>query len=399
MTKDIQDSVIKSNILSVFLTMSDIHHPELIESMTLSCEQYYNNSQYDATCILANKLLPNFDDTSPLEYSNRELRLLYLYAQSLKYSQTHIGSNAYFKKLCEIGKLQSLDSEHMGYVLDAHSELLVNALWLLDKETASQYIRYLESHVDKITIDSPTHKVNAYLNLLNRKMLHSAMFQNGEGYEDLYQIAISESTRLMRNDYIGYAMMDKARHMVYYNASESLQLLKASHEIFCSSDFFLKRRYDCLSEIAFTEALLHNMSFDLLYKIQRDSFIAGLLHVYAKTTLKILTLELYKGMDLESIESRLKQLIIQYPEVSGLHRLSVAVNLLWSAIYFKQKNYKMQMKYALKQSKVSKYLCESYQVVADHNRLLEADATQMQWITHGIAMLDKNSFWIDSRIW
>jgi len=399
MTKDIKNTVIESNILSVFVAMSNIHQPELIESMTLSCEQYYTNSQYDATCILADKLLPNFGDTSPLDYTNNELRLLYLYAQSLKYSQTHIGSNQYFIRICEIGKFQSLDSIHMGYVFDAYSELLVNALWLLDKEKSFQYIEYLEIHINKkISNDAPIHKVNAYLNLLNRKMLYSAMFQNGKNYEILYQNALKESKRLMRNDYVGYAMMDKAKHIIYYNASEALPLLESAYDFFCTSDAYLKRRYDCLSEIVFTKVLLNDSSFDLLYAIQRDSYMAGLLHVYAKTTLKILFLELSKGMDLASIESRLTHLIVQYPEVSGIHRLSIAVNSLWSAIHFKKGNHNMQKKYALKQLKISKRLCESYQIVAIHNSL-NLDTDKIQWIKVTPTPLDKNSFWIDSRIW
>ncbi len=61
------------------------------------------------------------------------------------------------------------------------------------------------------------------------------------------------------------------------------------------------------------------------------------IHVYARLTLTILSLELVDGEDPEDIEMKLTKLLIDYSDLNNSNRLGLFVNQLFTAIYFKKR--------------------------------------------------------------
>lgn len=389
---------IQSNILALLLSAHRMLPSNVIESMKKSCISYYETSKYIAAKVLAKALLPDLDTIDLREISTEDIQILYIYAMSIKYSQAHEGSNKYLSLICDIGKLNFLDSNHLGYVYEAYSELLNNTIWMMNKKESQKHITYLENlfKTPPSATDS-TNKVNAYLNLLNRKFLYSSVFLNDEDSEDLYDQALTESKRLNRKDYEGYAMMDKAKNMLISDPKKALPLLEKAYEIFLSGEAYLKRRYDCEAEIVFLKTHLYGDDFDQLYRIQHEAYKRGLFHVYAKIALKILALELSNNYDADSIELRLKQLFIQSPDMKNKHRLNSFADLLWSAIYYRRDNYSRQSYYARKHLKAFKNMNENYQAVAQHN-CKQLSGRDIIWYREDIPM-DENSFWLDIRLW
>lgn len=387
---------IESKLLSLLLTEHISVTAETTENIKKVCNLYYQKSRYIAAKILSKALLPDIDTIAPEDFNIEDLQYLYVFAMSIKYSEAHEKSNKYLFLICEIGKLNFLSSHYLGYVYEAYSEIINNQIWSMNKNEALKNIAYLEKIFTKeITSEDSEHKINAYLNLLNRKILYSAVFLNGEKTDSLYMKALTESKRLNRNDYIGYAMMDQAKNMLIFDMNYAFKLLNDACNFF-NNDAYLKRQLDCRSEIILIKAIKNKDSFDELYQIQKETYTKGLLHVYAKTTLKILALELIHGYDIEGIELRLKKLFLQYPDMKNKHRLNALSYMLWAGIYHQKKDYLMQQQYAKKQLEAFKNMSESYRLVVKHNTKKLCGG--IIWYIQDLPK-DDNNFWIDPRLW
>lgn len=389
---------IESNILALLLINIRALSDEIIRSVKKTCLYYYQTSKYTAAKVLAQALLPDLDVVMLKDFSQDDLQFLYIYAMSIKYSEAHEDSNKYLSLICEIGKLKFLNSNHIGYVYEAYSELLNNFIWVMNKKESLKYINFLENlFTNTVSVKDSKNKVNAYLNLLNRKLLYSAVFSNGINSTSLYQHALTESERLDRKDYTGYAMMDKAKNILMSDLNTALILLNRAYDIFKTDEAYLKRKFDCMAEIVFLEVLLKNIGFDQLYEIQKEAYTRGLLHVYAKATLKILALELFYNYDVNSIELRLKQLFVQYPDMKNKHRLNSFAYMLWSGIYHKRSNYAMCQHYAHKHLNAFKDMSEHYKVIAQHN-CKKLKGLDIAWYLQNSNM-DESCFWLDLRLW
>lgn len=83
-----------------------------------------------------------------------------------------MGSSKYLQLISDIGGVIPLNSKQKGIVQEAHSELITNYLYSLDFEKFEKELIYFENHLKgKTDICSSEHKINAYLNFLNRKIL------------------------------------------------------------------------------------------------------------------------------------------------------------------------------------------------------------------------------------
>lgn len=267
------------------------------------CADYYSESEYIAAKNLALTLLPDLDTTSYSAYTFKDLELLYIFAQSEKYSKTHVGSTKYLQLIADIGEVIPLNSIEKGVVHEAHSELITNYLYAINYSDFKKELKYFESNLkNKTEKDAPEHKVNAYLNFLNRKILYT-FFIDSSALEDAYKEANNESIRLMRDDYQAYSDMDYAKILIYSDQEKALNLLKISLPVFEKYAKCEKRKVDCKAEIIFAEYLLYNNSYDDLYTLQKNAYDNKFMHVYARITLILLTLELIDSEETNSIEA------------------------------------------------------------------------------------------------
>ena len=249
-------------------------------------------------------LLPDFDTTPYIEYKYEDLELLYIYAQVEKYSKTHIGSSKYLQMIADIGNIISLTSWQKGIVYEAHSELITNYIYSLDFDKFKKELTYYEVHLkDKTNIDSSPHKINAYLNFLNRLILYSS-FVDEENTLNAYKLAYSESKTLARDDYQAYADMDYGKAIIDQDIKQAIEYFYKALPIFQNLKQCKKREIDCNAEIVFAKFIKDNKTYDALYDLQKKALENRYIHVYAKITLMLLTLELYDGESTENIEAK-----------------------------------------------------------------------------------------------
>lgn len=395
--RNIQNPILLSNILSILIEKNNVLRMNYLDSARKVCAEYYSKSEYIAAQNLALMLLPDLDNTPYSEYKYADLELLYIYAQSEKYSKTHIGSSKYLQLIADIGNVISLSPKEKGIVQEVHSELITNYLYSLDFENFKNELSYFDVHLkNKTDIRSSEHKINAYLNFLNRKILY-AFFTDADDLENTYIYANEESKRLNREDYQAYSDMDYAKILIYTNAERSIDLFKNALPIFEKYPQCKKREIDCKAEIVFVEHLLYEFDYDQLYLLQKEALDNKFIHVYARITLIILTLELLENELPENIEMKLIKLLIDYPDLNTSNRLSLFVNQLFTAIYYKNGEFEKQSKYAYKQQEMAFKLSSTYLDVPRHN--------QTKMISHHIVWKRNNvndvfnSLWLDPRIW
>mgnify|MGYP001029710349 CR=1 FL=1 len=389
--------VLVSNIVSILISDSSKARLTYGDTIRVICKKYYEQSQYIAAKNLAIALLPEFGTITATDYSNQDIEILFIYAQSIKYAESHLDSNKYLQQICKIGELQNLKLKEKSIIYEAHSELLNNAIWELEKKEAQKQIDYLKTHLD-VTIESgiSNYLENAYLNLLNRTLLFNAEFEDMSLYEDLFQTALLESKRLEREDYVGYALMDFAKSNVIYNANDSIDKLETALEIFKKFEHCKKRYYDCKAEIVFFKAIIHGNQFNELYDIQHNAYLEKFGHVYIKTSLKLLALELVAGSEPQNVDIKLNKLMLQYPDICSQYRLHLFYYMLKAAIQYIEGNYKSQCMWCNKQENMSEQLSDNYRLVPLHNKTIHT-SNSIEWFM--IDGCNENVFWLDPRIW
>lgn len=400
------DESISSNILATLLEKHELYNSSQKNELYKMCIHYYESSRYSASKKVAFSLLPTIDlkavNKSTLkEYDELNFELLFIYAMSIKYSESHMISDDYLNYICKISELKMLTPKERGITLETHSELLNNAIWELKKNDAAQQISYLEQHI--ITPQKGKNTINyetAYLNLLNRKMVYSAIFTDENTIESLYETAKKESEALEREDFVGYALMDMAKIIGLSNMTDSMEKLNAAEKIFSKYGHCRKRFLDCIAEKEFLQLLHNNMPMDELYNIQNLAYTEKMGHVYAKTSLKIYALEVIRGVNPELVNKKLDSLLLQYPDIIGEYRLHVFYNMIKSMIYYVDNNILDSLKWAKKYYDLTSVLTSSYMSIAMHNiELLEqpkSSICKLEWFNNNN---DINAFWLDSRIW
>ncbi len=395
--KEINNHVLLSNMLSILIEKNNVLRVNYLEQARKICADYYSKSEYIAAKNLALTLLPDLDTTSYSAYTFKDLELLYIFAQSEKYSKTHVGSTRYLQLIADIGEVIPLNSIEKGVVQEVHSELITNYLYCIDYSNFETELKYFENNLKgKTEINSSEHKVNAYLNFLNRKILYK-FFLGSPDLEEAYKEANSESIRLIRDDYQAYSDMDYAKILLYSDKKRALELLKISLPVFEKYAKCEKRKIDCKAEIVFVEYLLHNNSYDELYILQKNAYDNKFMHVYARITLILLTLELIDSENTNNIEARLTKLLIEYNDLNGTNRLGLFTNQLFTAIYYKEGNYQKQCVYAKKQQMIAEKLSKEYLEVPLHNQL-RLESNKIVWKYKG-KQTDDNGLWLDPKIW
>lgn len=397
LNKEINNPVLLSNMLCILIEKNNVLRINYLDLARQICADYYSKSEYIAAKNLALTLLPDLDTTSYSDYTFKDLELLYIFAQSEKYSKTHVGSTKYLQLIADIGEIIPLNPIEKGIVQEAHSELITNYLYSIDYSNFKTELKYFESNLkDKTEIDSSEHKVNAYLNFLNRKMLYT-FFLNPSAVEEAYKEANNESVRLKRDDYQAYSDMDYAKILLYSADEKALNLLKKALPVFEKYAKCEKRKIDCMAEVIFTEYLLYNNSYDELYTLQKSAYDNKFLHVYARITLILLTLELIDFKNTNNIEAKLTKLLIEYTDLNKVNRLGLFTNQLFTAIYYIEGDYQKQCIYAKKQQMIAEKLSEEYLEVPLHNQS-KLESNKIVWKYKG-KQADDNSLWLDPKIW
>lgn len=397
LNKEINNPVLLSNMLCILIEKNNVLRINYLDLARQICADYYSKSEYIAAKNLALTLLPDLDTTSYSDYTFKDLELLYIFAQSEKYSKTHVGSTKYLQLIADIGEIIPLNPIEKGIVQEAHSELITNYLYSIDYSNFKTELKYFESNLkDKTEIDSSEHKVNAYLNFLNRKMLYT-FFLNPSAVEEAYKEANNESVRLKRDDYQAYSDMDYAKILLYSADEKALNLLKKALPVFEKYAKCEKRKIDCMAEVIFTEYLLYNNSYDELYTLQKSAYDNKFLHVSARITLILLTLELIDFKNTNNIEAKLTKLLIEYTDLNKVNRLGLFTNQLFTAIYYIEGDYQKQCIYAKKQQMIAEKLSEEYLEVPLHNQS-KLESNKIVWKYKG-KQADDNSLWLDPKIW
>jgi hypothetical protein len=121
------------------------------------------------------------------------------------------------------------------------------------------------------------------------------------------------------------------------------------------------------------------------------------MHVYARITLILLTLELIDSEETNSIEAKLTKLLIEYNDLNGTNRLGLFTNQLFTAIYYKEGDYQKQCKYAKKQQMIAEKLSEEYLEVPIHNQL-KLTSNKIVW-KYKDDQVENDVLWLDPKIW
>lgn len=388
--------ILKSNILSILINRNNPLRTHYLASAREICQDYYSKSQYIAAQNLALALLPDMEQTSYFSYQYSDLELLYIFAQSFKYSRTHTESSKYLKRICDIGSVLSLDTKEMGIVYEAHSELITNYLYSLDFHDVEKELLYFEQNIKDVDRDSSEHKINAHLNYMNRNMIY--IYFSGKGIVfDAFKNALDESIQLDRDDYEAYAKMDYAKIIFCENYNCALNLLEEALAVFKKYPKCEKRKVDCLFEIALINHLEKGCPYDSMYALQRRAWQNSFAHVYARITIALLTIELLNGADPKSIELRLDKLVVEYPDLQDTNRLTFFVNQLCAAIHNQLGDYNKQCGYLKRQMSNKNAFPASYVAIVEHNLNVNTGAA-MQWKL-GDTLSDQTVFLFDPRIW
>lgn len=389
------DDALKSKIISILLTEGDFSISGLKTSAMELCKSLYNNSEFYSAKILAKAILPDIHNVNPYLFDSAMLEILYILAQTVKFTEGHENSNKIFKILVDLISLNNVEPTSIDMGLDSISEVLNNEMWLLNFSEVDKCMRKLEKL--NFTNCNTTYKENAYLNYLNRKMMYHS-FTLPDVCEKDFEIALTESARLNRADYIAYAKMDRARILYTINPSKSIELLKDAEVTLQQHPKYLRRLLNCRSELTFLETILFNNSYDRLYNIQKDMLRNGFINSYATITLKIITCELLSGaITSDMATKKLHQLILAVPEFKTNKRIVAIICQLQTLIAFKEKNYKQMEKYTKTQIKNLSRLHENYQVIPKNNLLIKDFNANIVWSIS--PTYTENTLLLDPRMW
>ena len=386
---------LESNLISILITDGDMSIPDLRESAYQYCREYYNIAQYYAAKVIAQSLLPDVDTAGDAQFTEDMFEILYIYAQSVKFTESHVRSTKLFRKLIQITSKNNISPEVRDMGLDALSEVLNNEMWMLNFDETSKCIEKLS----KLNISASTtiYGENAYLNYLNRKMMCES-FSTSHDCHDSYKTALSESKRLKRSDYEAYAKMDCARILYPTSPHKSLDLLDDARTFFVVNRKYYRRLLECNAEIIFLKTLLHGKSFDELYKIQKEMLSQGYINSYTKTTVKILTLEVSIGaIPPETARIRLNRLTLQNPDAIINKRISIAIYQLLALCAYIDRNESDLSTFAKKHLKIVLRMNESYTCIPRHNLSCPLPEKKLSWFIG--ENMPEDSFWLDPRLW
>lgn len=386
---------LESNLISIIITDGDMSLPNLRESAYLYCRDYYDIAQYYAAKLIAKALLPDVNLGGAEQFTDEMVEILYIYAQSVKFTESHIRSTKLFRKLIQITSKNDITPTIRDIGLDALSEVLNNEMWMLNFNETQKCIQKLSKL--KISASTTTYGENAYLNYLNRKMMCESFFSSDDCKES-YVSALSESKRLKRDDYEAYAKMDRARTLYLTLPNVSLNLLGEAKSFFAASKKFYRRLLECEAEIVLLKSLLLGNAFDELYRLQKEMLSQGYINSYTKTTLKILTIELSMGtIPPETAKIRLNRLILQNPDAIINKRISIAIYQLLSMCAYIEGNKLDLAKFSAKHLEIVSHMNESYTHIPKHNQSCSIFENKMSWVLG--ESLPKDAFWIDPRLW
>lgn len=386
---------LESNLISILITDGDMSIPNLRESAHQYCREYYNIAQYYAAKVIAKSLLPDIDTAGVEQFTEEMIEILYIYAQTVKFTESHVRSTKLFRKLMQITSKNDISPEIRDIGLDALSEVLNNEMWMLNFEETNKCIKKLSKL--KISVSTTTYGENAYLNYLNRKMMCES-FSTSRDCIESYVTALSESKRLKRDDYEAYAKMDCARILYPTSPYVSLDLLGDAKTFFAVSRKFYRRLLECKAEIIFLEALLFSNSFDELYKIQKEMLSQGYINSYTKTTVKILTIELSIGaVPPETARIRLNRLTLQNPDVIINKRISIAIYQLLSLCAYIECNEPDLIKFSKMHLNLVSQMNESYTRIPQHNLSCSPLGRSLSWVI--CEHIPEDAFWLDPRLW
>ena len=222
-------------------------------------------------------------------------------------------------------------------------------------------------------------------------------FVDEENTLNAYKLAYSESKTLARDDYQAYADMDYGKAIIDQDIKQAIEYFYKALPIFQNLKQCKKREIDCNAEIVFAKFIKDNKTYDALYDLQKKALENRYIHVYAKITLMLLTLELYDGESTENIEAKLVKLQIDYPDLKNAHRLTLFVDQLFTAIYYIKGDYQQQQRFAKQQQNLAAKFSENYVVVPEHN-LQQFNSKSIAWFRKNQPM-DSHCLWLDPRIW
>lgn len=395
------DAVLESKLISILIENGSNLSTDLQISAFKLCEDYYNSSQYVAAKYIANALLPNLDDICYDDFDYQKLRILYIYAQCIKFTETHTESTKYFERLIEIADELPLPPSEVALAFDAQSEILNNAIWCMDFQQATQCINQLEKMSCKSIGNMPVHWQNSYLNFLNRKILFRSFILDNNCLLE-YQCALSESERMNRLDYIGYAKMDYAKTLFSVDPEQAVNLMEEANVVFSESKNLRRRFLECQAELCFLKAIAFGENYEKLYSLQREMLSNNYIHSYTKTTIKILTIELsQKVISIENIQNRLERLILQNPDIPDNKRIFLSYCQLRAALSYCAGRIDYMKEYNIKLLNVVSCMSSDYQVIPEHNQKLTNSTGDFVWgfkkNIHSAQNLCK--FILDPRIW
>lgn len=386
---------LESNLISILITDGDMSTPNLRKSAYQYCREYYNISQYYAAKLIAKSLLPDIDTAGSEQFNEEMIKILYIYAQSVKFTESHVRSTQLFRKLIQITSKNDIFPEIRDIGLDALSEVLNNEMWMLNFEETNKCLQKLGKL--KISISTTSYGENAYLNYLNRKMMCESFYTSKDCIKS-YMTSLSESKRLKRNDYEAYAKMDCARILYPISPHVSIDLLKDARSFFVVNRKFYRRLLECKAEIVFLENLLFSNSFDELYNIQKEMLSQGYINSYTKTIVKILTIELSIGaIPPETVRIRLNRLTLQNPDAIINKRISIAIYQLLSLCAFIECNESDLIKFSKMHLDLVSQMNEGYKCIPQHNLSCSPSERNLSWVIG--EHIPESAFWLDPRLW
>ena len=389
---DIIESLLISALLDNKKSVSDDR--KLLHN---KCVAYYQQSNYDAAAILAKRLLDERNEG----ISDYEVDIHYIYAQSIKATQSHYTSTIEFKELEQRITDNATSSHQIGILYDCISEVVNNDLWTFQFIELEEYLNRLKRLC--VSKKSSPNEINAFLNYHNRSMMFYAMTGDYAKCKEFYKSSIKQSLLLGKNNYFAYALMDYAKTVYVSKIYLAKKLLEKAYPVFLSSEEYHRRELECKAEIVFLNHILNNLPYDCLYVILKEMLRKKYVHAYFKTYIKILFIEFINQRDADLVSSRLNSLLLMVPESASEARGQLYVYQLQHMLsFFSATDLQSLRKLEDKYEKHIEVLGPDYADTLRHNqRIRRSNSTNIVWYHKDIAQNEQyiNSYWLDPRIW
>lgn len=362
------------------------------------CNELHSNADY-AQALRITKELKNSNRKEYSEYSPRECRIQFIYANCLKYTESYQSANEEFERLCDLYQRTTID-EIRDISLESKTEIVNNCIWMLETKKAQKLINELSEVFNNLYKNKQIQGhslIYAFLNFYNRKMFLNYMLDKGSIND--YNDAIKFSKEFCKTEYIAFAKMDYAKCLYFSNFDKALILMNEAQSLLKTTNE-KRRTLDVASEVWFLECIKKKELDYLEYNkiknmMQQNHYVQS----FTKIQLKLICLELlFKTESIEHIKNELKFLSVNNTSIKSGRRHQAYIYHLYAALYYADNNLKKSRFFSQNSLQLMEQMGKTYKSIHRNNIKLTK--------FNGFITIDKvsqdlqsDSFILDTRLW